>query len=77
MWKQEAKKNLMFLLKVGIPYTVAGMIIVFLGIYILKRSFAGSEYLTAILFLWLAFFWFVYQPFFRKKIISAKKQLRG
>ena len=73
MWKTEAKQNLSVLLKAGIPYTVAGMVVVFLGLYLLKQTFAESEYLTAILFVWLAAFWFVYQPLFRKKIQAAKK----
>lgn len=75
MWKREAKQNLTVLLKAGIPYTVAGMVVVFLGLYLIKRTFAESEYVTGILFGWLAVFWFVYQPLFRKKIQAAKENV--
>ena len=60
------------LFKVGLPYTVAGIIVVFGGLYGLKRVFAQNEYLTIILFMWLAVFWFVYQPLFRRRIEKAK-----
>lgn len=68
MWKKEASRNLSVFFKAGLPYTLLGMAIIFAGIYALKRIFAGSEYLTAILFVWLALFWMVYQPLFRKRI---------
>ncbi len=70
MWKQELKQRLK-LLKVCIPYTIAGMIIVLGGIYLLKHFFSDSKYLFAILFLWLALFWFIYQPMFRKQMQKA------
>jgi uncharacterized membrane protein YfcA len=62
--------------KVGIPYTIAGMAVVFAGIYALKHFFAQNEYLTIILFMWLAVFWFVYQPLFRRRIEKEKTRAR-
>jgi len=75
MSKKEAKQRFVLLLKAGIPYTVAGMVIVLAGIYLIKTLFAKSKYLTVILFLWLAIFWFVYQPMFKKRIQKVKAQL--
>ena len=68
MAKDAFKKNMRILLKAGLPYTILGMVVVFAGLYGLQRLFAGSGYLTAILFLWLALFWFIYQPLFRNRI---------
>ncbi|MEA2108215.1 MAG: hypothetical protein U9P07_02185 [Pseudomonadota bacterium] len=73
--KQNVRKKLIVLLKVGVPYTIGGVLIIYLGIYLLKRLFPDSDYLTAMIFIWLAFFWFIYQPLFRKKIMGAKKLL--
>ena len=75
MSKKEAKQRFVLLLKAGIPYTVAGMVIVLAGIYLIKTLFAKSKYLTVILFLWLAIFWFVYQPMFKKRMQKVKAQL--
>lgn len=72
---KDDKNNLMVFLKAGLPYTIAGALIIFLGIYGLKYIFAGSEHLTAIIFIWLALFWFIYQPLFRKKIRTTKEGL--
>ncbi len=72
MLNKEAKTNLTVLVKAGIPFTLIGMIIVFAGLYALKKIFAGNEYLVAILFIWLAVFWMIYQPLFRNKIIKIK-----
>ena len=76
MLKSEAKSNLAVLVKAGIPYTLAGMAIVFAGLYLLKRIFADSEYLVAILFVWLAVFWFVYQPVFRTRMERVRRSTR-
>ncbi len=76
MWNQESKRNLTVFLKAGLPYTVAGVLIVFGGLYALKEVLAGSEYLTVILFLWLAVFWLIYQPLFRKRIRKVAEQLK-
>lgn len=65
---KEAKRNLKVFLKAGLPYTIIGMLIVFAGLYLLKQIFNDNEHLVVILFLWLALFWFIYQPLFRKKI---------
>ena len=70
---QEAKNNMTVFLKVGLPYTIGGALVIFLGIYLLKHLFPESEYLTAIIFIWLALFWLIYQPLFRKKIKATKK----
>lgn len=76
MGKDAFKENMRILLKAGLPYTIFGMAIVFAGIYALQRLFAGSDYLTVILFLWLALFWFVYQPLFRNRIRKVSGQVR-
>jgi len=75
-WKREVKDNLLVFMKAGLPFTVIGMVIVFLGLYFLKEWFEESEYLVAILFLWLALFWFIYQPLFKKRIQKVKSSLR-
>jgi len=75
MWKQEASKNLTIFVKTGLPFTIAGMVIIFAGIYGLKYFFGNSEYLTVMLFLWMALFWFVYQPLFRNKVKRYKRHI--
>jgi len=75
-WKREVKDNLLVFMKAGLPFTVGGGIIVFLGLYFLKEWFADSEYLVAILFIWLALFWFIYQPLFKKRIQRVKNAQR-
>ncbi|MFH1152369.1 MAG: hypothetical protein V1793_01015 [Pseudomonadota bacterium] len=77
MWKQEAKNNLIVFMKAGLPYTVAGMVIVFSGLYALKKIFFGNEYLVAILFVWLAVFWGIYQPLFRHRIHKVKNRINA
>lgn len=77
MWNKDAKNNLVILIKTGLPFTVLGMIIVFLGIYILKQMFAGNEYLVAILFVWLAVFWTIYQPLFKNQIVKIKAKTKN
>ena len=77
MWKKEAKNNLALFLKAGLPYTLGGMAIVFLGLYLLKQLFADNEYLTYMLFAWLAVFWFVYQPLFKNKMVSTKAKMNN
>ncbi len=72
MWKKEVKTNLTLFVKAGLPYTIGGMAIVFLGLFLLKQIFAGNEYLTYILFAWLAVFWLIYQPLFKNKIANTK-----
>lgn len=71
--KPKAKNNMTVFLKVGLPYTIGGALIIFLGISLLKHLFADSEYLTTIIFIWLAIFWLIYQPLFRSKIKATKK----
>ena len=68
MWRKEAKRNLVIFLKAGLPYTLAGAVVIFGGIYALKYLLAGSEHLSTLLLLWLALFWLIYQPLFRKRI---------
>lgn len=77
MWKKEAKTNLAILVKAGLPFTILGMAIVFSGIYILKQVFAENEYLVAILFVWLAIFWMIYQPLFKNQIIKTKTRMKN
>jgi uncharacterized membrane protein YfcA len=76
MWKKEVKSNLVIFMKAGLPYTAAGMAVVFLGIYLLKHWLSDSEYLTVLIFLWLGLFWTVYQPLFRSRILKEKRKLR-
>jgi hypothetical protein len=75
MAASEGKQRFMVFIKAGLPYTLVGMGVVFGGLAGLKHFFNDSEYLTAILFLWLALFWFIYQPLFRKRIFKVKKQM--
>lgn len=77
MWKKEAKNNLTLFLKAGLPFTLGGMSIVFLGLYLLKQLFADNEYLTYMLFAWLAVFWLVYQPLFKNKMVSTKAKMNN
>lgn len=76
MSKQDAKENLTLLLKAGLPFTIAGMAIVFAGLYLLRQFFAGNEYLTVILFGWLAVFWIIYQPLFKNRIARVKAGMK-
>jgi hypothetical protein len=75
MWKNEAKTNLTLFIKAGLPFTIGGMAVVFGGLYGLKQYFAGSDYLTPILFGWLALFWFIYQPLFKNRILRVKNAM--
>lgn len=75
MAASEGKKRFMLIIKAGLPYTLVGMGVVFGGLAGLKHFFKDSEYLTVILFLWLALFWFIYQPLFRKRILKVKQQM--
>jgi di/tricarboxylate transporter len=68
-------QRFMVFLKAGLPYTLIGMGVVFGGLAGLRFFFDDSEYLTAILFLWLALFWFIYQPLFRKRILRVKNSM--
>ncbi len=77
MFDQQARTRFKVLLRVGIPYTIFGVCVVLGGIYLLKNIFADSDYLLAILLLWLAVFWFIYQPLFRKKILEVARQLES
>lgn len=77
MWKKEVKSNLTLFVKAGLPYTLGGMAIVFLGLYLLRLLFAGNEYLGYMLFAWLAVFWIVYQPLFKNKMISIKAKMKN
>lgn len=72
MAASDRKQRFMVFLKAGLPCTLIGMGVVFGGIAGLKHLFRGSEYLTILLFFWLALFWFVYQPLFRKRIRKVK-----
>ena len=75
METREAKKRLVVFLKAGLPFTIIGMVLVLGGLWVLKYLFHGSEYLSLLLFAWLAVFWFIYQPLFRKRIQKVKGQL--
>jgi di/tricarboxylate transporter len=68
-------QRFMVFLKAGLPFTLIGMGVVFGGLAGLRFFFSDSEYLTAILFLWLALFWFIYQPLFRKRILKVKNSM--
>ncbi len=73
----DAKQRLMMFLKVGLPYTIGGMIVIFAGIWGIKHFFSESRYLTLLLFGWLAVFWFIYQPLFRSRMNQFKRELSG
>lgn len=75
MGKKVAKQKFKLLLKVCIPFTLAGMAIVLGGIYLLKCFFGESEHLFVILLLWLALFWFIYQPMFRRQMHKALQKM--
>jgi hypothetical protein len=75
MEKNEAKKRFTVFLKAGLPFTIAGMAVVFGGLWAIKTIFKGSEYLTVLLFVWLGLFWFIYQPMFRRRIEKVKKEM--
>ncbi len=72
MWKKEVKTNLSIFVKAGLPYTLGGMAVVFAGLYFIKQIFGENEYLTYILFAWLAIFWLIYQPLFKNQITKTK-----
>jgi hypothetical protein len=76
MGKKQISKRLMVFLKAGLPYTIAGMIIVFLGLYAVKYLFRESEYLSLMQLAWLAVFWFIYQPLFKRRIDRIKHELK-
>ncbi len=76
MFDEEVRKNFVVLLKVGIPYTIIGMGVVFGGIYLLKKLLGNSEYLTVTMFLWLAVFWFIYQPLFRRRMKRLAQKIK-
>ncbi|MFZ3048115.1 MAG: hypothetical protein WA151_19535 [Desulfatirhabdiaceae bacterium] len=71
----DGKQRFMVFIKAGLPYTLVGMAVVLGGILGLRHLFGDSEYLTVILFLWLALFWFIYQPLFRRRILKVKQQM--
>ena len=75
MEKNEAKSRFTVFLKAGLPFTIAGMAVVFGGLWAIKTIFKGSEYLTVLLFVWLGLFWFIYQPMFRRRIEKIKKEM--
>jgi len=71
----DGKQRFMVFIKAGLPYTIIGMGVVLGGLMGLRHFFGDSEYLTVILFLWLALFWFIYQPLFRRRILKVKQQM--
>ena len=75
-WKQQTKKNWIIFGKAGLPYTLVGMVIVFLGFYLLRRYLGDSEYLSAALLIWFAAFWIVYQTFFRRRVQRVADSLK-
>lgn len=75
-WKQNSKRNLLLLIKAGIPLTILGMLVVFIGIYIVKHFLAGTQYFSIALIVWLALFWFIYQPIFIRKIRKVDADLK-
>lgn len=76
MRKKQISNRLMVFLKAGLPYTIAGMIIVFLGIYAIKYLFPESEYQSWMQLAWLALFWFIYQPLFKRRIDNVRLELK-
>ncbi len=74
--KQNIRRNFIVLLKAGLPYTLAGIVAVFGGIWVIRRLFEGHPWQNGLLLLWLALFWFVYQPLFHRRIRQVKKHLK-
>ncbi|MBR9980618.1 MAG: hypothetical protein KFF50_06300 [Desulfatitalea sp.] len=77
MQKNDAKQRLMVFIKAGLPYTVVGLVVIFAGIWAIKHLYQDSSHLSLLLFGWLAVFWFVYQPLFRRRIQQVKRKLNG
>ena len=75
MTVNDRKQRFTVFIKAGLPYTLVGMGVVFGGLAGLRHFFGDSEYLTAILFLWLALSWFIYQPLFYKRILKVKNSM--
>lgn len=75
MRNSDGKQRLIVFLKAGLPYTIGGMLVIFGGIWVIKHFFPESRYQTVLLFGWLAVFWFIYQPLFRRRIEVVKKRL--
>lgn len=75
--EKQDKRNFLGKLKVGIPYTLVGMAVVFGGIYLLKHLFGESDHLLIFMILWVALFWFIYQPLFRRKIRGVDKKTKN
>ncbi|MCB2188729.1 MAG: hypothetical protein KQJ78_20105 [Deltaproteobacteria bacterium] len=72
--KQTTKKNLSLFLAVALPYTLIGMAVIFGGIWTIKHFMPNSEYQDMILLIWIAIFWFIYQPMFRRAIFRWKEK---
>ncbi|MBN2785603.1 MAG: hypothetical protein JXR25_12335 [Pontiellaceae bacterium] len=62
--------------RVGLPYTMIGIGVVYGGIFLLKKIMAESDYVGTMIFAWLALFWFVYQPLFRRRLNEEKKRIQ-
>jgi uncharacterized membrane protein YfcA len=75
--RDDAKQRLALFFKAGLPYTLAGIVIIFAGIWMIKHYFQDSRHLSLMLFGWLALFWFTYQPLFRRRIQQVKRKLDG
>jgi hypothetical protein len=75
MTSSEGRNRLMVFLKAGLPFTIAGMLVVLVGLFAVRRLFGGSEHLSLLQLLWLAVFWFIYQPMFKRRIDKVKTQL--
>lgn len=60
--------------KAGLPYTFAGIMIAFGGIWLIKNLMNDHPWQNAILLVWLAIFWSVYQPLFYRRIRLIKAQ---
>lgn len=71
MSKKESAKRFQVFVKAGLPFTILGMAVVFAGIYLIRAFLGDRSYSGALMFVWLAVFWFVYQPLFRRRILSV------
>lgn len=75
MQTNDKKQRLMVFLKAGLPYTIVGIVVIFIGIWGIKSVFEDAKHLNLILFGWIAVFWFVYQPLFRRRIQQVKRSM--
>lgn len=58
--------------KAGLPYMIAGLAIVFGGIWLIKHFLSGHPSQNLLFIFWLGLFWLIYQPMLYRRIRSVK-----